>query len=389
MRVLFTSWGQTGHYQPLVPLGWALQAAGHEVAVLTNPSFVPTISASGMTAVPVGPDIDVSEQLCERFATPSTPSPDLLDNWLGHQMMTSVLENCFAMLDDALEFTTHWQPDLIVFEPAGLLGAVLATVHRLPSVRVLWAPDFMVGMRAVSRQLFGEDFLARLDITDVDVTGDITLDPCPSRMRARDDLTRQPMRYIGYPGPLPSVPGLLDKQAGRPRVCITWGTTSHKLGLRDSYRAPNMVRALSTLDVDIVLAVPTRELREFGELPANVIHAGPVPLRSVLPTCDAVLHQAGGGTTMTSIISGVPQLVMPSLRDAVFNADQLLPTGVCIQLDPEADDREVVRHTETLLTDPAYAKQAQQLRAEATTMPAPSDIVPLLGLTANGSHRLQ
>jgi UDP:flavonoid glycosyltransferase YjiC (YdhE family) len=378
MRVLFTSWGQSGHYQPLVPLGWALQAAGHEVAVLSNSSFAPTVSSSGLTAVPVGPDINVSDQLRVRFADSAAASPDLLDNWLGRPMMTSVLESCFAMLDDALEFAGHWRPDLVVYEPAGLLGPVLATVRRLPSVRVLWGPDFMVGMRTVSRELFGPDFLARFGLADVDVTGDTTLDPCPPRMRTRDDLTHQPMRYIGYPGPLPTAPGLLDKRAGRPRVCITWGTTCHDLGLRDSYRAPDMVCALSTLDVDIVLAVPQRELREFGELPTNVIHAGPVALRTVLPTCDAVLHQAGAGTTMTSIMSGVPQLVMPDLRDAVFTAEQLLPTGVGIRLSPEADATEVARQTETLLTEPAYAQQARLLRAEAAAMPAPSDLVPLL-----------
>lgn len=161
-------------------------------------------------------------------------------------------------------------------------------------------------------------------------------------------------------------------------MCVTWGTTTHNLGLRDSYLAPDMLRAVATLDVDIVLAVGTKELLEFGELPPNVIHAGPVPLRDVLPSCDAVVHQGGGGTMMTSVVAGPPQLVVPSLDDTTFNAEHLAATGAGIHLDPRADAKDVLRDTEILLTDPAYGRQARRLRAEAVAMPAPSDIVRVL-----------
>ena len=400
MRVLFASWAQTGHYQPLVPLGWALRAAGHEVAVLTNPSFVPTVAGSGLTAVPVGPDINVTRELRERFAavsatqvtTQTTPAAgreragerarDLPHNQMGRVTMSSVLEGCLAMLDDALEFTACWGPDLVVFEPTGFLGPALATLRRLPSARVLWAPDYTVGMQAVTNRLFGAEF-ERFGLVDVDLTGTVTLDPCPPRMQVRDDVRRQPMRYIGYPGPRPPAPHTLTVRGDRPRVGVTWGTTTHNLRLHDSYLAPDMLQALSRLDADIVLAVDAAELPEFGRLPPNVIHAGPVPLRDVLPACDAVVHQAGGGTMMTSVIAGPPQLVVPSLDDTTFNAECLAATGAGIHLKPGTDAEEILRCTELLLTDLAYGEQAGRLRAEAVAMPSPSDVVPVLtGLTA-------
>ncbi len=392
MRVLFSSWAQTGHYQPLVPLGWALRAAGHEVAVVTNPSFVPTVTASGLTAVPLGPDIDVTQDLRDWFGTYSTTSVtaataadgpaaarvrDRPENKMGRVTMSSVLEGCLSMLDDALEFTDQWRPDLVVYEPTGFLGPALAALRGLPSARVLWAPDYTVGMQAISDRLFGAEF-ARYGLVDVNLTGTITLDPCPPRMQVRDDERRQPMRYIGYPGPMGCAPHPLTVRGDRPRVAMTWGTTTHNLGLHDSYLAPDTLRALSTLDADIVLAVGSRELAEFGELPANVIHAGPVPLRDVLPACDAMVHQGGGGTMMTCVRAGPPQLVLPSLDDTTFNAECLAGTGAGIHLDPRTEAKEILRHTEILLTEPAYREQAQRLRAEAAAMPAPSDVVGVL-----------
>jgi UDP:flavonoid glycosyltransferase YjiC (YdhE family) len=399
MRVLFASWAQTGHYQPLVPLGWALRAAGHEVAVLTNPSFVPTVASSGLTAVPVGPDINVTRELRERFAALSatrvtTPAAgaaeperagaharDLPHNQMGRVTMSSVLEGCLAMLDDALAFAARWRPDLVLFEPTGFLGPAVATLRQLPSARVLWAPDYTVGMQAVTNRLFGAEF-ERFGLVDVDLTGTVTLDPCPPRMQVRDAVRRQPVRYIGYPGPLPPAPHALTVRGQRPRVGVTWGTTTHNLRLHDSYLAPDMLQALSTLDIDIVLAVGAAELPEFGELPKNVIHAGPVPLRDVLPACAAVVHQAGGGTMMTSVLAGLPQLVVPSLDDTTFNAECLAATGAGIHLKPGTDAAEILRCTALLLADPAYGEQARRLRAEAVAMPTPADVVRVLaGLT--------
>ena len=41
---------------PMVPLAWALRAAGHDVRVAVQPSFAATVTSAGLTAVPVGRD---------------------------------------------------------------------------------------------------------------------------------------------------------------------------------------------------------------------------------------------------------------------------------------------------------------------------------------------
>ena len=56
MRVLFTSWAWPTHYYQMVPLAWALRAAGHEVRAASAPALSATIAASGVPAVGVGDD---------------------------------------------------------------------------------------------------------------------------------------------------------------------------------------------------------------------------------------------------------------------------------------------------------------------------------------------
>ena len=59
MRVLFTTSNWAGHWFCLVPLGWALQAAGHEVRVTCAPAQAAAIGQAGLTPVPVTADADM------------------------------------------------------------------------------------------------------------------------------------------------------------------------------------------------------------------------------------------------------------------------------------------------------------------------------------------
>ncbi|MBO0866925.1 MAG: DUF1205 domain-containing protein [Micromonosporaceae bacterium] len=412
MRVLFTTWAQSGHYQPLVPLGWALQAAGHQVVVAAPPPFARTITDSGLTALPAGPEVDVSEQLRRRFAqlspeeraaatfehpesrgAPVAPPPgrrnrDLAHNQLGRQMLRVVLDGTADMLDDVLGFARDWRPHLVVFEPTGFVGPVVAAILGIPTVRQLWAPDLCAPMQGISARILGP-VVAPFGLSDVDITGTVTLDPCPPRLQVRDAIRRHPIRYVTYNGPM-TVPTWLGRLStgGRPRVCVTWGTTIHNLGLLDTYLAPRVLAALAGLDVEVVVAALPSQRETLGELPPNVVHCGPVPLRMLLPTCAAVVHQSGSGTTMSSVVCGVPQLTIPMSQDTIFIANQLAATGAGIHLRAaEADAQGIRAAVLQLLSDPGYAAAARRLRDEALALPAPADVVEQLWTLVGVSRR--
>jgi len=94
MKVLFTTWAWPSHFFPLVPLAWALRAAGHEVRVASGPELAGTIRASGLPAVSVGTPVDFAGEFRARFGTLSAridlpvrnePVRLTLESPLGHR----------------------------------------------------------------------------------------------------------------------------------------------------------------------------------------------------------------------------------------------------------------------------------------------------------------
>lgn len=156
MRVLMTSIAHNTHYYHLVPLAWALKAAGHEVRVASQPRITDIITGSGLTAAPVGDDKDMMELFAE-IGGDITPYQEGLDfaeerpdarSWehlLGQQ--TVLTSMCFAPLngestmDDIVAMARSWQPDLVIWETFTYAGAVAAHAVGAAHARILWGPD--------------------------------------------------------------------------------------------------------------------------------------------------------------------------------------------------------------------------------------------------------
>jgi UDP:flavonoid glycosyltransferase YjiC (YdhE family) len=278
-----------------------------------------------------------------------------------------------------VSFARYWRPDLVVFEPTSFVGPLVARLLGVPAVRHLWTADFTAQLDLVERWLLGPLF-ARFGLDEIGVLGDLTLDPCPPRLEVADDLPRQPIRYVPYNG-RSVLPGWLREPPARRRVCVTWGGSLTGVGLTDRMsHVPRVVRALGGLDVEVVVAVLESQRELFTELPANVRSVGPVPLHLLLPTCDAIIHQGGGGTLMTALVCGLPQLVVPSIPDQAFNARQLAGTGAgrCLPGGEAVTEAAVAEHAGSILDDAAYRDAARVLQAEALALPAPADVVPIL-----------
>ncbi|CAM3820028.1 hypothetical protein GCM10009799_41480 [Nocardiopsis rhodophaea] len=166
MRVLLTSFAMKSHYFNLVPLAWALTAAGHEVRVASQPSLAEAIIHSGMTPVSVGQDhaiADLRDHIMSRTGKADVQSPRLPQefegplNWedvLGFETVATslvlALINNDPTIDDLVEFTRSWQPDLVLWEQLFYSGGMAAHVAGVPHARVLWSLD----VHANGRQRF-------------------------------------------------------------------------------------------------------------------------------------------------------------------------------------------------------------------------------------------
>jgi UDP:flavonoid glycosyltransferase YjiC (YdhE family) len=248
-------------------------------------------------------------------------------------------------------------------------------------VRCLWGPD--ISYRATHLEGGAlAPMLARYRLDTVETLGTVTVDPCPPSMQLPSQLNRRTMRYVPYNGPSLAPPWVFD-EAPRPRVCLTWGTATVKLGGPENFLLPYAVRAAVDLGVDVVVTITAEQRGLLGPVPDGVRVVESVPLHTVLPSCDAIVHQGGAGTTLTAAALGVPQLVIPQMPDQLVHAFQLDATGAgrfLLRRELAGDQltapiRDMLHE---VLTGGGFAEAANRLRAEIEAQPAPVDLVGFL-----------
>lgn len=399
VRVLFALSSWPTHYLSMVPLGWALQAAGHEVRVLCPPSQVAPVGQAGLVPVPVlgGMEVVVHNRLqyFDQAREGHWPYPWLPLHPLTGAEMTALgdfdldryhreEEREFAELarrscDAAVGFARSWRPDLVLHDPVCLEGPLAARVVGVPSVMSLWGP---VGtreseqLRIVPRDISGSFARYGLHERGPDVVEQV-IDPCPESLAPPTDARRLPMRYVPYNGPGGLPGGLLDPPV-RPRVCLAWSTALSTMSGPRSYLLPELVAQLAELDVEVVLTATERDVAALGEVPSSVRVFTRCPLRLLLPGCAAVVHHGGAGSTMTALWAGVPQLALSFAAEQTANAERVAATGAGLHLyGHEATGPAVAAAVGELLAGD-YRGQAVRLREELDRRPTPADVVGAL-----------
>lgn len=406
MRVLFTSIAHTTHYYSMVPLAWALRCAGHEVRVASQPALADDVTRSGLTFVPVGDDHGWEELLFKIASVePARDAQridfrDLLDDpdpeaLLGfYIMLVPTLfgtVNNDSMVDDLVEFATDWKPDLVCWEPLTWAGAVAAKVTGAVHGRLLWNSDvlgatrryFLDAWEKLPEELrddpmrewltwtlrrFGQEF------DETVVEGQWVVDQQPPSLRLPTKQLSLPMSYVPYNGPS-VVPEWVREKPERPRVCVTIGMSARSGNGFSSIELPELVEALASLDVELIVTVKADQRAEFGPLPDSVRLVDRVPLHALLPTCSAIVHHGGAGTECTALRSGVPQVVLPEIWDTTWKAALLEENGVALTEPANAlDPASVRRKLERVLTEPSFRKRAAELRHEVLTQPSPAEV---------------
>lgn len=409
MRILFTPVAATT--TPLfhmVPLAWAFRAAGHDVRVAAQPELSRAIVEVGLPAVEVGHGYEImdgvlrsrgGQRVIEAPAdqwtdsglagTAEEPPADYDDKHadLRDAAMAPLVEAAGRMAPGLLRFTEYWRPDLLVTDSMVFAAPLVSALRGVPLVRQTWGPDVM---RMVSQPLQGRaadgDVRAEwptglpglYDHYGVEVRNDYpvrTVDPWPTSLQFPDLSGRLPIRFVPYNGAAVAPDWVLDRP-GRPRVCVTWGTSTSALAGDEAFVLPRVVEGLAGLDVEVVLAVGPDDRRKLGTLPGGVRVAENVPLHLFMDTCDAIVHQGGTSTLLTAARHGLPQVMMPQTADNPFNAANFAGSGAGVTLDAAgADAGEIGAAVTRVLTEPAWRVAAEKLREEMAEMPPPSAVV--------------
>ena len=345
----------------------------------SQPALTETIWSAGLPAAPVGRDVDAVAAFRDIAAGSVAGRPQSR----GPRVLSLLAALGETMAADLIEVITAWGADLVVFEPTAFAGPLAAAACGIPAVRHLYGADLMSAAAT-----FLADSLApvcrKLGLESVNPFGLATVDPCPGGLQVAVGSRRLPVRYVPYNGP-GSLPPQLARQSGRPRVCVTWGTTLSRLDAR-LFLAGEVVRAIGGLEVDVVASIATGQQGLLGPLPPGVRVVQFAPLHLLLPSCDAVVAHGGAGTTLTAAACGLPQLLIPRLPDHVRHAAQLEAAGAGILLPATAADPAMIRdRLADLLSTPGYRAAAGRLRREIQRQPSPIQIAGELEGYATGA----
>ncbi|MEV5374506.1 nucleotide disphospho-sugar-binding domain-containing protein [Streptomyces nondiastaticus] len=406
MRILFTASDWRGHYFCMVPLGWALQAAGHDVRVACPPTQTESVGRSGLVAVPVLESVDLTTmgRMFRYLETVAGARPGLpLHPYTGRPVASldefdvaaeaprfqeRSLDAIRRSYDGAVSFARRWRPDLVVHDLTAPEGALAAQLTGCPSV---YHPPGLFGTAETE---------PGVDLGDGDPSGSFprygrprwhtghvsyVIDPSPDiAVPPMGDALRLPVRYIPYNGP-GRLPDWLLRERVRPRVCVLVGESAAAEAAEMPLLRATIGAALRE-GAEVVLTTTPAQAAALGPLPDGVRVLHGFPLGLLLAASDAVVHHGSVNALMTAAASGVPQLALAFTDEQTVVSGRIAVTGAAIALSalrsaPEEVEQAMVR----VLTGTARRAAAARLRDVIAAQPAPGGLVaPLERLARTG-----
>ncbi|MFI6560796.1 nucleotide disphospho-sugar-binding domain-containing protein [Streptomyces sp. NPDC050534] len=373
MRFLFVASASNSHLTPMVPLAWALRAAGHEVRVACDADTAPGALALGLAVARVSSRGGFAGRHRQKVrGVPGEPyyrERDALPRMFA--------ENAVAMIDGLAALVDRWRPHVVVHEPVAFAAEAVAAARGLPVLRHLWGPDVWGTPSGVwLRERVHELVAAEVPGSVWPSAQQFVIDPCPAVMQQPGPGTEVPIRFVAVDRP-GTVPSWLLRPYERPRICVTWGTFTD--GAPDGHPLMRALRRLSRLDAEVVLLVRSEDLGRLGELPAGVRAVTEVPLHAVLPSCAAIVHHGGANTTMGAVAQGVPQLIVSDTFERDLNGGRLAEAGGGLHLSSQDAHPEAVEAAaRQLVFDDRVAHSAVALQYQAMTRPTPAQVASCL-----------
>ncbi|HZG05466.1 MAG TPA: glycosyltransferase [Streptomyces sp.] len=376
MRMLFVGGvggaggGGTGTVLTDVPLAQAARTAGHEVVMAVPEAVLPAVLGCGVPAVAVtsrtAGDVRAVRQGGREPAPPRGPERDTAAGRALGRLAA-------ASLDALLDLADRWRPDLVVGAVHAYAGPLAAHRAGVPWVR--FATDIaepLAADLAAAAELAPE--LERLGLREVPAPA-FSVSLMPPGVRPAAAPVALPLRHVPCGAQRPLEPWMYTR-GDRPRVLVSapGGTAADGTDGRAG-RLAALVEEIAALDVELLVATPDDAGAERLPLPGGA-RAGRLPLDVTVPTCDLVVHGADGGTTLTCLAHGVPQVLLPRRPEPEEHAGRLGAYGAARPVAPgDGGPRDVAGAVREVLADPSYRSAAERLRDEVRRMPLPDELV--------------
>jgi UDP:flavonoid glycosyltransferase YjiC (YdhE family) len=375
MRMLFAFEGGRGHFDPLVPLAQAAEAAGHVVAFACAPQRLPMVEAAGFQAFVAGINVGGTPETAameDRYlATPDIDEREAL-------LMREGFAGWYAQhkAADMLPLCETWRPDLIVRDEIDFGSAVAAERLGLPHAVVL---NIAAGS-LVRHELAAEPLNALRarhglppDPEMAMLSRYLVLSPFPPSFRDPAfplPTTAHSLRPM-LPDPMGEqrLPSWATELSGAPTVYFSLGT-AFASALREVFE--QVIVGLRDLPINLIVTLGGGRLDpdEFGAQPPNVHIERFVLQPLILPLCSLFVSHGGSSSLMGALANGVPLALIP------LNADQPRNAARCVALGAgrvigsrEIIAEEVRAGVAAMLADPSYRRGAERVRAEIEALP--------------------
>jgi UDP:flavonoid glycosyltransferase YjiC (YdhE family) len=376
VRILFTFAGGSGHFEPLIPIARAAEAAGHVVAFTGRPWMIPKVEALGFPAFATGSDVGLTpRRLPLRALSAEREDRSLLGfaRRIARERATPILALC-----------AEWQPGLLVCEETDF-GAVVAAERRgLPYATVL----------VIAAGSFVRHGVVAEPLNELRAEHGLPPDPDLTMLSRYLVLSPFPPSYRDPAFPLPAtahtlrplaldpvgddpVPPWVARLDGAPTIYFTLGTV---FNMESGDLFQRVLTGLRDLPINLVVTVG-RDIdpAEFGRQPANVHIERYVPQSLLLPHCRVVVSHGGSGSVIGALAHGLPLVLIPMGADQPLNAARCEALGVARMLDAVEATPETVREAvSTVLANPTYRRAAERMRDEIAALPGPAHAIMLL-----------
>ncbi|MET9535585.1 MULTISPECIES: glycosyltransferase [unclassified Streptomyces] len=374
MKILFVAAGSQATVFALSPLATAARNGGHQVFMAAHADMMPVVAGAGLpgialTSRPLG-DFLTFDRAGRPLTIPADPAEG--QRFAGGAFGRMAAAN----IEPLLALARDWRPDLVVGGTLSYAAGLLAAHLGVPFVRQAWdaieADAIHPGAALELRPELDSLGLERFPEPE------LFIDICPPGVRPPGAAPAQLMRWI--PGNQQrALEPWMYRRGDRPRVCVTSGSRASRASYDNSYEfLRDMATRIGALDVDLVVAAPEAVAADLRAEFAGV-RAGWIPLDVVAPTCDLLLHHAGGVTSMTGMNAGLPQLLIPNGPILVPAARRMAAYGAAITLMPGEDSADAIADAcGELLADPAYRGRARDLAREISGLPLPAQLVGVL-----------
>lgn len=377
MRVLFTSVPAIGHFLPIVPLAMAFRAAGHEVLVALA-EHAEVAARAGLPVVDVAPGYDsvaVTRKVLQ-------DDPSFLESvWnvtVTPDLTIAPRAPMFAAINRPLVAGTvaladRWRPDLLVYEQTATVGPMVAARLGVPAVQQNIAILSTGDTHPATAALLG------------DVCEEYEIPPLPAPLMTIEVI---PPSMLSVPaegwfmGGRPYNGGgvlgsELPRRPARPQVAVTLGS-GFSAGFYGLGALEPVIAAAAEVDTDFLIALGEASAGRLGPLPPNVRSLDRwFPYGELFRTCAAVVHHGGGGSIMTAIDAGIPQLVVRGDGDpgALIMGDAVQNRGLGISTTP---GEITPGQLERLLTDDTFKRATAEVGAEVADLPTPATVAARL-----------